>query len=179
DQGGLNITEAARRALYPATDATFARAMEDSDGFVLGTQGPLVTLVVDPNCTFCHRTWLALQPLLQAGRLRVRLVPVAIVDPDTAMVRGAEILSSRAPAVLWSRNEQQFHSGTEQGGLSLDLPITNAGRVALARNTETFLQAFPGGHPATPTFILGQQVHTGAMTAPALQAWLSAAGETP
>lgn len=179
DRGGLNITEAARRALYPATNATFVRAIDRSDGFVIGARGPLVTLVADPNCTFCHRTWLALQPLLRAGRLRVRLVPVAIVDPDTAIVRGAEILSSRVPATLWNRNEQQFHAGTEQGGLSLDLPITNAGRVALAGNTETFLQAFPGGHPATPTFILGQQVHTGAMTANALQAWLSAPMETP
>lgn len=46
----------------------------------------------DANCPYCHYTWQALQPYLQAG-LQVRWIPVAVIGP-TSMAKAITVLSA-------------------------------------------------------------------------------------
>ncbi len=143
--------------------------------FVVGRAGPIVTMVADPNCAYCHAMWESiLRPEIRAGHLRVRIVPVGIVDPRVAIVRAAAILASPNPAKAWILNERLFHVSTEQGGFPARGPFdpANAKQRAVLLNTEAFFAA-EGGSVATPTFFYHGQSHVGVMTHAAWHRFLS------
>ncbi len=143
--------------------------------FVVGRAGPTVTMVADPNCAYCHAMWESiLRPEIRAGHLRVRIVPVGIVDPRVAIVRAAAILASPNPAKAWILNERLFHVSTEQGGFPAHGPFdpANAKQRAVLLNTEAFFAA-EGGSVATPTFFYHGQSHVGVMTHAAWHRFLS------
>lgn len=73
-------------------------------------------IVFDPNCVFCHRLFLALQPFIQQGTLAVRWIPVAFLKP-TSKGRVYAILSSPNPLSMMLQNESTFNEQTENGGV--------------------------------------------------------------
>ena len=131
-------------------------------------------MVADPNCAFCHRDWVrVLAPRIAAGTLRVRIVPVAIVDPATARVRAAEILSAPDPGRAWAQEERDFHETTEQGGLPAQgVTVAPTALAAVETNTAAFF-ASSHGTAATPTFVYHGRRHVGYLSAPALRAFLA------
>jgi len=78
-------------------------------------------VVFDPNCTFCHRVYVALQPFIAKGDLAVRWIPVAFLKPSS-MGKVYAILSSSNPLQMMAQNEANFNEGTEDGGIP---PLTN------------------------------------------------------
>lgn len=92
-------------------------------GFTAGKSGPLLIAFIDPNCGYCHLLWQRVTPLIAAGRLRVRWLPVGIVRPSSAP-RAAAILMADNPVAALAQNETTFNTTAEMGG------IDPAGRVS-------------------------------------------------
>lgn len=62
-----------------------------------GKSGKVVYVLFDPNCPYCHRLWASLRAGVQAGKIQVRWLPVAILK-DTSKGLGAAIYSAANPS---------------------------------------------------------------------------------
>ncbi|WP_461278187.1 thioredoxin fold domain-containing protein [Acidithiobacillus sp.] len=121
-------------------------------GFVWGHGKPQFTVFIDPNCVFCHQFYKDAVPLVESGKLTVRVVPVAILE-QTSFTRAAEILSARRPLTWYLRNERHFvMPPIEQGGLSLKLPVSAVARSDVSHNN-AIIRRLDQNHAATPTFV--------------------------
>ena len=171
DAKGQNLSLLAQRAISPQRFRFPTRA---SASFLIGTAGPILTMVADPNCAFCHQDWIrVLGPRIAAGTLRVRVVLVAIVDPATARVRAAAILSASDPGQAWAQDERHFHESTEQGGLPVQgITVPPMALTAVETNTAAFF-ASSNGTAATPTFVYHGRRHVGYLSVQALHAFLA------
>lgn len=124
------------------------RAMA-ATGIVLGKSGPLVVAFEDPNCSFCDHLSQEAEPLIAAGKLRMRIVPVAFLKPDSE-ARAAGILQSGDPAAAWTRNMAGFDHRKEEGAYPGAQPSFSTDR-ALRANL-ALLQDL--GNIATPTLLV-------------------------
>ena len=102
------------RALFERSAAAF--------GFTLGESGPAVVLFGDPACPFSRAAAARLGREALAGRLRLRVVPVAVLGADAAR-RAAAIAAHPEPALAWF-----------EGGGRADRP----GAERIARNNALF-----------------------------------------
>ncbi|MDX5935559.1 thioredoxin fold domain-containing protein [Acidithiobacillus thiooxidans] len=119
-------------------------------GFVLGHGGPMVAAFMDPNCIFCHKFYEAVLPELKAGKLRIKVVPVAFLKPSS-LPKAVAILSAKDPAKAWAFDEAHFNVHTEEGGIT---PAKNLKVPATARiEANTHLLARTG-EIATPTVMV-------------------------
>ena len=78
-------------------------------------------IVFDPNCTYCHQLFEALQPLIAKGDVSVRWIPVAFLKPSSNG-RVYALLSSADPLQMLKQNEADFNEQTEDGGVP---PLSN------------------------------------------------------
>ncbi len=101
----------------PMLPGELARAAMAAKGLTLGRGGPLVVAFEDPNCIYCHKLSEEAAPLLAAGKLRLRVIPVGFLKPDSAR-KSAAILTAREPSKAWERNEAVFDDATEVGGIA-------------------------------------------------------------
>lgn len=58
-----------------------------------GKSGKVIYVFFDANCPYCHRLWTTLRASVQAGKIQVRWLPVAILK-DTSKGLGAAVYSS-------------------------------------------------------------------------------------
>jgi len=58
-----------------------------------GKSGKLIYVFFDPNCPYCHRLWATLRAGVQAGKVQVRWLPVALLK-DTSEPLGAAIYAN-------------------------------------------------------------------------------------
>jgi thiol:disulfide interchange protein DsbG len=101
----------ATSALVTAQAADFlTRVQDQGTSFLIGRSGPVFTDFVDPDCPYCHQEFRELQPLLLSGKLRLRIVPVAVLDADS-LPRAATLLESRHPVEKFLQAEAGFHDG--------------------------------------------------------------------
>ncbi|HEB80731.1 MAG TPA: thiol:disulfide interchange protein DsbG, partial [Chromatiales bacterium] len=117
--GGTNETRAAMEHLglisKPMPVAKFALSSVQADGFTVGRKGPLLTAFIDPNCIYCHKFYAEVMPLVKAGRVRVRFIPVAFLKPSSAG-KSAALLAAKDPAAAMAKNEKDFDTTREEGG---------------------------------------------------------------
>lgn len=139
----------------PATAATLAEKAAHADSFVLGSKGPEITAFVDPNCIYCHKFYEQAQPLIAAGKLRVRYVVVAFLKPSSAG-KAAAILGASDPAAAMAANEKGFDEATEEGGIAPAQHPDQATLAAVENNTKLLSDS---GEVATPTLIYCNAQH--------------------
>ena len=114
-------------------------------------------VLIDPDCIFCHQLYLDMAPMIKAGKLQIRWVPVGIMRPDSAG-KAAHLLSAKnnAEAIkLLQEDESKFDTKTEEGGLSaLDQtstdPATANAFKKVASNTAFFGK---NGFQGTPVIL--------------------------
>ena len=142
-------------AATPVRGAALARGAMHGAGFTLGRAGPLIVAFEDPNCRFCHMFSTDTAPLLAQGRLRIRVVPVAFLKPDSK-ARAAAIMQAPDPARAWQVNETGFNVGDEEGGYppGTAKPATTA---ALDRNLHLLESS---GEVLTPSLMICEQGHS-------------------
>ena len=104
-----------RTVLFERSSAAF--------GFALGERGPHVVLFGDPACRWSRSAAARLGREALAGRLRLRVVPVAVLGADAAR-RAAGIAAHPDPALAW-------FEGTEH-------PADRRGGERIARNNALF-----------------------------------------
>ncbi|CDQ10352.1 conserved exported protein of unknown function [Acidithiobacillus ferrivorans] len=85
-----------------------------------GNKGPIIYDFQDPNCPYCHVLYKAEAPLIRAGLLTVRYVPVAFISPDS-LPEAAAWLQAPQPRQALQHFESIIGSGFQNGGTK-DLP---------------------------------------------------------
>ena len=103
------------RALFESSAAAF--------GFTLGERGPLVLMFADPACRWSRAAAARLGREALDGRLRLRVIPVAVLGADSAR-RAAGIAAHADPVLAWF----------EGGGIRPD----RQGARRIARNNALF-----------------------------------------
>ncbi len=114
-------------------------------------------IIIDPNCIFCHNLYQELEPLIDAGQLQVRWLPVAFRDPSSPG-KAAAMLNAGSDAAadkLLAENEANFDTQTESGSLTPLQPDSKNAAVTIAfgkvtQNTQFFSQS---GFNGTPTIL--------------------------
>lgn len=151
DAKGNDLTTPAMREVVgqagPRLGAAQWDALAKSTWFVAGNPHAkrIVYAFMDTRCPFCHRMWVASQPLLKQGHVQLRVILVAVIAP-ASLPEGAEVLDASDPLQAWKHNEQDFGHNPD--------PVANAGsmlsRAKIQANTQLFTQL---GFPGTPTVI--------------------------
>ena len=101
---GAPATAASRTALFERSAAAF--------GFTLGERGPVVVLLGDAACPWSRSAAARLGREALAGRLQLRVVPVAVLGAEAAR-RAAAIASHPDPARAWF--ESPIHAADRAG----------------------------------------------------------------
>jgi thiol:disulfide interchange protein DsbG len=110
-------------------DATHKRATWVAEG----AGKHVVYVYFDPNCPYCHKLYLELQPYVRKGGYDVRWVPVGILM-GSSHGKAAAILEAKDPSAALRRNEQNFRRHGGFGGISEDLLSSTRTDKALATN---------------------------------------------
>ncbi len=167
--GGENLTLAQTSAIpgvVPAIDIREGAALVDGSAVkttaaatygLWGREGaPRVYMVVDPLCSFSLRAMTTLKPAIDAGRLQLAVVPVAVTDGETGghSTPAALAMLSVAPrddmALRWMADWRawagQDPSNPQPADAYAALRRNTAAAKAIGlRGTPTFLWAKPDG----------------------------------
>ncbi len=163
---------------HPLSAADFYAVTSQAHGVTVGGGTRKLYVYFDANCPFCHDLYMTLSGLradLTKQGVAVVWVPVAILHAQSGP-RGAAILQGGVRALAY--NEDHFHAGREQGGIT---PVTDhAAALAIAQNTVALMQS--GRQLATPTLVWrdarGQtHIEIGAPTGPDLSKILADIGD--
>jgi thiol:disulfide interchange protein DsbG len=153
NSAGQNLTQAAMQSHglvpKPMPANLLAKGMLQAPGFLWGHKGPLVTAFLDPNCIFCHEFWEEAQPLVDAGKLRVKVVPVGFLKP-TSLPKAATILMQKDPENAWAANEAGFHVRIEEGATKVSAHLNPKVVRQVEQSTELLARS---GEVATPTVV--------------------------
>lgn len=107
DNSGKNMTASYAAEHLPKPDYAPAfkafSAGGEAAGVTVGAEKAKAEIIVafDANCSYCHVLHRMLQPSVDAGDLRVRYVPVAILGADSAP-KGAGMLATKDATALVS-----------------------------------------------------------------------------
>ncbi|MGH7117436.1 MAG: thiol:disulfide interchange protein DsbG [Acetobacteraceae bacterium] len=135
------------KALSPAE---IAAELATHKTFLVGDHGPELTAFMDPNCIWCHKLYEDAQPVIAAGKLRLRVVLVGIIKPSSA-AKAVTILAAKDPARALALDELHFDEAAESGGIAPAKTIPPELGAAIRANTELLQKT---GEAATPTLLL-------------------------
>jgi thiol:disulfide interchange protein DsbG len=116
DAQGNDLTQAPLQAasapsLSEATWADLGKAGWIAEGAIKPKR--IVYVFTDTECPYCHKLWLATQPLLAGGDVQVRHVMVAVIAPQS-LNRAAAILDAPDPKAALHQHESTFGHSTVQ-----------------------------------------------------------------
>lgn len=133
----------------PLAPASAAIAAAQAPSFIVGTHGPLIVVFVDPNCIFCHKMLALAMPHVRAGTLRLRVVPVGFLKPDSEG-KAEAIMAAPDPAKALARDEQKFNVKTEEGGIA---PAASPSPKVVSEIKSNTTLLGRTGEIATPTIV--------------------------
>ena len=117
---GADLTDAYRDRYGPKADFGAVVNQLDGGGHLIDegrATAPLLYVFADPNCSFCYRFYKMAEPLVAAGRLRLRWVMVAFLQSSSA-AKATAILSARNPLGALHEDEDRFDTVHEAGGIA-------------------------------------------------------------
>jgi thiol:disulfide interchange protein DsbG len=172
DAAGQNPRSAEDTALQAQL---LTRAADPASGsFVQGTAGPIVTAIVDLNCSHCNDFFTAAQPLIQDGKLRVRYVLAGFLTP-TSEQKAAAVLSAKDPIAALKASEAAYR---KDGGDNAIGKIDPSKLAVVKANTKILIDT---KKPSTPYLFhcdkQSKQVVGEAGYAPDLAAFAGTIGE--
>lgn len=141
----VSLTWAASPAVRTPANQLLAQAPKAA-WLAEGKNERIVYVFFDPNCAGCHFLYQSLRPLIRAGEVQVRWIPVAVVD-DTSVGKAAAILKAADPLSALAYNEDHYQP--ENGGIEEEFP-DDATEQRLRANTR-ILSELP--IPVVPTMI--------------------------
>ncbi len=142
----LDLVRGGDRASAPLPADTWQR-LEKSRWIEDGLAGAPRTVYVftDPNCPLCSRFWSDARPWVNAGKVQLRHVLVAVID-DSSAGKAAALLNSKDPALALKQHES--HPGAAYGDAERKVDPTV--RRDLDGN-EALMHALDA--PGTPTIV--------------------------
>jgi len=114
---GKNLTAMykAKYAPKPKYGAVIKQLEADGHLITLGrADAPTLYVFEDPNCLFCDRLNKVLLPLVDKGRVRLKVALVAFLKPDS-LGRATAILDAKDPAAAFRKNEEKYDATHEEG----------------------------------------------------------------
>jgi thiol:disulfide interchange protein DsbG len=122
---------------------TFA-SLDKSAGFMEGTNGPILYAFHDLNCPSCAQFWQMTRQPINAGIIRVKWIPVAILGP-TSKPKASSLLANPNPVVALAQHEAKIQSiPPSASAAAFEAPVD--GNNAL-------LTMVANGQPATPMLV--------------------------
>ncbi len=145
-EDGRDLSAVDAEKYVPAPDHTaayqaLASASTIKEGEGRKDAGPIYVFF-DPNCPYCHKLWLALQPYERAG-LQVHWVPVAYLGP-TSQPKAARMLASADRTAAFREHMQHFG---QDRTVPADAKASNDTAQALERNLALMHQFGMQGTP--------------------------------
>jgi thiol:disulfide interchange protein DsbG len=134
----------------PMTGAQAFAIAKPAHAILVGKSGPEITAFEDPDCSACHAMNQDIAKAIDAGKLRVRVIPVGFLKPDS-IARASAILSAKEPAAAWRANEAEFNVQAEMGGYPIGHPAPSA--MAHVQSNTQLLSRVNQGQIATPTLL--------------------------
>lgn len=147
DAKGNDLTE---ESLQAATAASLSEAtwteLGNASWIAEGASTPkrIVYVFTDTECPYCHKLWLATQPLLAGGDVQVRHIMVAVIAPQS-LNRAAAILDASDPKATLHQHESTFGHSTVQPLAS----VSTATEKRIAANVALMEKLGIQGTPAT------------------------------
>lgn len=138
----------------PMSDRTWSQ-LEKSNWIADGSdRAPRVVYVfTDPNCSYCNKLWADARPWVEAGKVQLRHIPVAVLGASSAD-KAAKLLSDKNPAAAlaaYERAKLKAPAGRTQTGdnqAKTLTPISAQARAQLDHNEKLMetlrLRATPG-----------------------------------
>lgn len=122
DRNGVNLAQEnmVTQGVYIAPAELAKRVVPRA--FMVGKKGPILTAFIDPNCYWCHELYTKFYPRIQSGDLRMRVVMVGFLKPDSA-ARAAAILAAKDPAAALHEDEVKFDLKQEEGGYKIPASV--------------------------------------------------------
>lgn len=118
-------------------------ASSESGSFVQGKSGPIVTAIVDLNCSHCNTFFTNAQPLIDSGKMRVRYVLAGFLT-QTSGPKAAAILGAKDKVAAMKKAEADYAKNGQQGKAPTFKPEFEA---VVKANNEILRDT---GEPATP-----------------------------
>lgn len=117
---GVDLSDDYRDRFGPKPDYAAVVKKLDSAGHLIseghGT-APLLYVFADPNCIFCYHFYRMAEPLVAAGRLRLRWVMVGFLQ-SSSTAKATAILAARDPLAALHTDEDRFNTAQESGGIA-------------------------------------------------------------
>lgn len=155
DASGSDLSKKAAEAQglvpKPMPPSLLAQKAMHASGLTLGHAGPLVIAFEDPNCIWCHKLDEDAGPLIAAGKLRMRVIPVAFLKP-TSQGRAVAILQAKDPAHAWAIDQSKFDVAAEEGGMPMAVDYQKSPAFQSVLSNTSLLAA--SGQLETPTLIV-------------------------
>lgn len=114
DAQGNDLTQQPMQAATaPSLDEATWAALGKANWIAEGASAPkrIVYVFTDTECPYCHKLWLATQPLLAGGNVQVRHIMVAVIAPQS-LNRAAAILDASDPKAALHQHENTFGHST-------------------------------------------------------------------
>jgi len=148
---GKNYTKEAMYATGLLEKPSVVRKKLLSSGMPIhvGSAGPTIVAIVDPNCIFCHLLHKAITPLVKAGKVQVDYILVGIIKPDS-FAKASSILQAKDPAKALDFDETHFDRKQEEGGYPVD-KILRARYETVVQNNAAAMRKL--GSTGTPTLL--------------------------
>ncbi len=146
---GSNLTAQYVRQYLPKTDfKNIVHALERNGHLVeLGNQSaPVLYIFEDPNCIYCHKLDVLLNPLIQEGKVRVKIALVGFLKPSS-MGKATAILTAKDKVSAFEYNEHHFNELTEEGGIKPQTPPLSGWLKIIQVNQELMQKAGLQGTP--------------------------------
>jgi thiol:disulfide interchange protein DsbG len=147
---GSDLTLAAKYdqgVLLRPSEVVKEASRPESKAILMGTSGPTLTVLFDPNCIYCNLAYAALTKEAQAAHVRVRFVMVGTLK-ETSIPRSASILAAADRAAALNQNETTFDKAQEEGGYPVDSVIPAAEKATVESNNDLFRRSGIFGTPA-------------------------------
>lgn len=124
-----------------------------ADSITEGHGRKILNIFVDPNCPYCHKLFMDLQPRIARANLTVRWIVVGILRASSAG-KAVAILRSKKPLQALIMNEDHF-SRAMGGGAIQPVPVAGRAGQALRINDHLFNATGANGVPT----LLFEDVH--------------------
>lgn len=89
----------------------------------------------DPNCPYCHSTYLNTRDAVKNNAIEIRWIPVGILTA-TSYGKAASIMDAKDPLTAFYQNEDHYARGEGGGGIDEALDGTEKTQKALKMNAE-------------------------------------------
>lgn len=96
-------TDDARENDLPKSEQLFAD-LEKATRVTFGRTGaPLIYMIMDVHCGYCHEAWKKLEKYVDNGRIRLSMIPINALGPQSE-VDAANWLNKKDPLDAWRKN---------------------------------------------------------------------------